>query len=274
MVIFLLFVQSSQEDSNANLSDEEKSRLAELQRRNTLCLPHLKSSYPMELTVSKKDEDVGDAELNTVNSGKRKLVPDDAPRGTFKKCKTDSALRSSDNLAQLGWRSDSNLRRSSRLSPTKPEKPTPQSVAFEITMEPAKNTKQRMPRSQGSGNLVTSDVSHGTHMEPAQNTKQRMPRSQGSGNLVTSDVSRATRTRTAVKDNEMPNSLKNNITQNTRTKSLKNAQTSVSRSTRSSSTDYKGPSASFSRGEAKRSSFSRATHKVAASFRGKKITKK
>lgn len=236
-------------ESAPEISEEEKNRLRELQRRNTLCLPHLKSSYPMELEVTKEKKDVPEATVKDVQTGKRKIPNDDAPRGTFKKWKTDHALHSSSgNLSKFGRsaQSESNLRRSSRLSPQvqrkeEPSKaPLPQSVSFEITMEPAKNARQRMPRSNASGNLFNTSAPKKLQ-ESAQSKEETGP------------TGRSTR----LKNRETVKVEKPELTTHKITKSAK-------------SEPDKSESNKFVRNDSKRSSFSRATSKMASSFRARR----
>ena len=46
---------SSEEEPEFDLLDEF-GRLSEMQRRNTLCLPHMKSSYPVETQARSTDQ--------------------------------------------------------------------------------------------------------------------------------------------------------------------------------------------------------------------------
>lgn len=203
----------------------------------------------MELEVTKEKKDVPEATVKDVQTGKRKIPNDDAPRGTFKKWKTDHALHSSSgNLSKFGRsaQSESNLRRSSRLSPQvqrkeEPSKaPLPQSVSFEITMEPAKNARQRMPRSNASGNLFNTSAPKKLQ-ESAQSKEETGP------------TGRSTR----LKNRETVKVEKPELTTHKITKSAK-------------SEPDKSESNKFVRNDSKRSSFSRATSKMASSFRARR----
>uniref|UniRef100_A0A7M5X5X8 Uncharacterized protein n=2 Tax=Clytia hemisphaerica TaxID=252671 RepID=A0A7M5X5X8_9CNID len=152
----------------------EEDRLQELQRRNTLCLPHLKSSYPMELAVDKENH-IPEKVLKDTH-GKRKGESEDGPRGTYKKWRTENSLSLSNDLSYLGrsTRSESSLRRDTMtLSSTKQNEaidapPAQQSCAFEITMDPPKKSRPnpRMTRSLASGNLKTNESTKESKTRP------------------------------------------------------------------------------------------------------------
>ena len=222
---------------------DEKRRLDELQRRNTLCLPHLKSSYPMELAVDKENKAPSESVLKDTH-GKRKGEEEVGPRGTYKKWKTENTLSISSDLSYLGRsiRSESNLRRDAAVSsqfsqPSGIEsKPSaqPQSCAFEITMEPPKKSRPNsiITRSVASGNLKPRNTSVLQKEDSNTGTAVTQTAKSGSKNTVGSSTAKTTTTAAA-----------------------------------------KGPVSRFHRGDGVRSSFKSATQKVAASFRGRKANK-
>ena len=210
-----------------------------MHRRNTLCLPHLKSSYPIELSV--KGADDRDEQMKTL--GKRKNdVEEDAPRATYKKWKTEQQLLSSIDLSNFtrAVKSESNVCTNARITvktektsntsaDKQLEKPHPQCMSFEISVEPAKTNKppSRLTRSVAS-----------TSIKDTQKAPQKLQESINPVVLLT---------RNKPMENKSSDS------------SLKNKPKDL-------------PS-QISRGENKRNSFSRATHKMAASFRGKMMAK-
>lgn len=218
----------------------EEHRLQELQRRNTLCLPHLRSAYPMELSVD-KENNVPERLIRDPNAGTKRRVEEEGPRGTYKKCRTESNVAIASDLSYLGrsTQSDSNLRRdASRTNQAMQQ--NSQSCSFEITMEPAKASRPKLARSLASGNLRT---------KPAKNTTAKPE-----------------------KPVTKPEPKKNRSTEKVGVPLSKQHRPI----TRSSSREALKPenSSRFNRGEGVRNSFKSATQKVAASLRGKRSVKK
>ena len=59
--------------------DLEWGRLTELQRRNTLCLPHMRSCYPAELqTGATVEGDALDDSLEVMGASHKRALPSDA----------------------------------------------------------------------------------------------------------------------------------------------------------------------------------------------------
>ena len=72
---------------------EWESRLSELQRRNTMCLPHQKTSYPVE-TITMKNEEATESEIQTAaGGGRRRTLPRRPSMGITSKVEKDRATR-------------------------------------------------------------------------------------------------------------------------------------------------------------------------------------
>ena len=284
-----------------NLCDDEKSRIAELQRRNTLCLPHLRSAYPMELSVARKGEKE-DVLETTIREG------------------TETTFEASASTTRRSTRDDTmNLKRKIQEEPVslvsfkktkRPVVPPPPviqpvvkeeveeevaqvkkpAMSFDIEFTPPKNTKAKPPprltRSHASSQLSTKSTS-------ALQTKTSSPlvskKASSTGELKKTTTGRKPATAAPVdkvNNRRFGQTLRKPVPASADTKApavpakrpkkpelTSSKKTTLSKTdTSSSTTSTTKPSGdNFSRTDVKRSSFSKAKTRVAASLgRGKK----
>lgn len=124
----------------------EWNRLTELQRRNTLCLPHLKTSYPVETQRVKPQEISDDALRQSI-----------MPSGSGKKRKKEQLSDEDDQKASMNLRSSKQAKhgpsqqKSGPLTPVKPNTRTPKTPT---SARKSKKTPKKTP-----GKLQTPKMS-------------------------------------------------------------------------------------------------------------------
>ena len=288
------------EEKKKNLCDDEKNRIAELQRRNTLCLPHLRSAYPMELSVSKQGEQE-DALETTIREGAE----------TFSSTRT-SRVETTNLKRKINEEPVApSFKKTKRLVPAPLIVEPPASTkeeevdetdgskkpaeSFEITFSPPKKTKSKPPprltRSNGSSHLSTKSSSAleiNTSKAPSvtkkasstgelknSGTNSLSGRSGKASTAAPLDGKTNSRRLTQTLRKPLPSDTKGSLAPKRAKKPLKEETGNKPASKNDDTVDTSVKTAGrvnekFSRTDVKRSSFSKAKTRVAASLRGKK----